>query len=333
MFHPRSPFRVSLLALPLVLLTACGSRHSADEHFYLVGANIQVPYWQAAGAGFAAGGRQYKVHTDFVGPDTYDPKAEKAAFDEAVQKRPTGILVAVSDPTLIGDSIDKAIASGIPVIAIDSDAPASKRLFFIGTNNYQIGLAGGRRLAQELKDKGNVVVFSMPEQTNLAERLHGYRDAIESHPGIKITQVVDIKGDPRVAFDTTTAMIGKDRDKVDAFVCLEALAGKEVANVLSSNNVKGKVVMAMDSDPDTLDWIQKGVIAATIAQKPYTMGLIGLEMLDQIYHNPLPKLDSAWASDSFAPVPAFVDTGSALIDKSNVDAFRQAKQSATGAAK
>ena len=159
---------------------------------------------------------------------------------------------------------------------MDSDARASKRLFFIGTNNYQAGVIGGQRLAKELHDKGNVVVFTMPEQANLQDRLRGYRDALEGHPQIKITQVVDIKGDPRVAFDSSTQMVGKEKDKVDAFVCLEAQAGKEVATVLSTNKVTGKVIVAMDTDPDTLDWIKKGVIAATISQKPYTMASVGL---------------------------------------------------------
>jgi ribose transport system substrate-binding protein len=175
-----------------------------------------------------------------------------------------------------------------------------------------------------------VAVFTMPEQVNLADRLRGYRDALESHPQMKITQVIDIKGDPRIAFDTATQLLGKDRDKIQAFVCLEALAGKEVATVLSNNNVKDKIVMAMDTDPDTLDWIQKGVIAATIAQKPYTMSYVGLRMLDDLYHHKPPSLDNDWAKDSFAPIPAFVDTGSDLIDKSNVEAFLQAKKSVTG---
>ena len=69
---------------------------------------------------------------------------------------------------------------------------------------------------------------------------------------------------------------------------MEALAGKEVAAVLSQNHVSGKTVVAMDTDPDTIDWIRKGVIAATIAQKPYTMAYIGLEMLDNLHHN-LPR--------------------------------------------
>ncbi len=322
---------LSILAVtPLALLLLnCGDRHSTDENYYLISTNIQVPYWHAAGAGFVQEAQQWRVKAQFVGPITYDPKEELEAFRTAVQQKPTGILISVADPALMKDDIDKAVAAGIPVITIDSDAPLSKRLFFIGTNNYQAGLIGGQRLAKELHDKGNVVVFTMPEQANLKERLHGYHDALDSHPQIKITDVVDIHGDPRVAFDTTSQMLGKQKDKVNAFVCLEAQAGKEVATVLSNAKVKDKVVIAMDVDPETLDWIQKGLIAATISQKPYTMATFGLRILDGLYHQKIGAMDKDWANDSFAPLPAYVDTGSSLIDKSNVEAFQSANKSMT----
>ncbi|MFZ0954121.1 MAG: substrate-binding domain-containing protein [Candidatus Sulfotelmatobacter sp.] len=320
------------VAFLITALLSCGSAHEADEYYVFVAANIQVPYWQTAGAGFARAAAQMKVRADFVGPNTYDPKAERDALDKAVQQKATGILLGVTDPVLLKDSIDKAIAAGIPVITMDSDAPASQRLFFIGTNNYQVGMIGGQRLAQELKGKGNVVVFTMPDQHNMQDRLRGYRDAFE-HTNIKITRVVDIQGDPRIAFDTTTEIIGKEKDQVDALVCLEAQSGKEVAGVLNSYHVNGKVVMAMDTDPETLEWIQKGGIAATIAQKPYTMAFVGMQMLDNLYHHKPPSLVTDWSKDSFAPIPSFVDTGSALIDKSNVESFLQAKQSVTGGQK
>ena len=329
MFLSRRIFRSAALAVPLVVALSCGSAHDSDEYYVLISANLQVNYWKAAGAGFSNAATQFKVRSDFAGPQTYDPKAERDALDQAVQKKATGILLAVTDPSLLKDSIDKAVAAGIPVVTIDSDAPASKRLFFIGTNNYQAGFTGGQRLAQELKGKGNVVVFSMPDQSNLQDRLRGYRDALAKTPEIKITRVVDIQGDPRIAFDTATQIIGKERDKVDAFVCLEAQSGKEVAGVLNSYHVTGKVVMAMDTDQETLDLIQKGVIAATIAQKPYSMAFVGMQMLDNLYHHKPSSLDKDWSKDSFAPIPSFVDTGSALIDKSNVDAFMQAGKSLT----
>ena len=309
------------------------SAHDADEYFILVSANLQVPYWKAAGAGFLNAAAQFKLRADFLGPATYDPKAERDALDQAVQKKATGILLGVTDPALLKDSIDKAVAAGIPVITIDSDAPSSKRLFFIGTNNYQAGFTGGQRVAQELKGKGNVVVFTMPDQSNLQERLRGYKEALAKTPDIKISRVVDIQGDPRIAFDTATQIIGKERDKVDAFVCLEAQSGKEVAGVLNSYHVTGKVVMAMDTDPETLAWIQKDVIAATISQKPYTMAFVGMQMLDNLYHRKLSSLDKDWSKDSFSPIPSFVDTGSALIDKSNVGAFVQAGKDMASAPK
>jgi len=333
MFLSRRIFHSTGVVVLAGFLLSCGSAHDSDEFYVLVSANLQVPYWKTAGAGFSNPASQMKVRSDFDGPQTFDPKAEREALDRAVQKKATGILLDVTDAALLKDSIDKAVGAGIPVITIDSDAPASKRLFFIGTNNYQAGLIGGQRLAQELKGKGNVVVFTMPDQPNLQERLGGYKAALARTPDIKIARVVDIQGDPRIAFDTTTQIIGKERDKVDAFVCLEAQSGKEVAGVLNSYHVTGKVVMAMDTDQETLDWIQKGGIAATIAQKPYTMAFVGLEMLDNLYHHKPASLDKDWSRDSFAPIPSFVDTGSALIDKSNVDAFLQAGKNLTPAPK
>jgi ribose transport system substrate-binding protein len=324
---------IFLAAILPVSFLSCGSAHRGDEYYVFVSANLQVPYWQTAGAGFTKAATEMKVRFDFLGPQNYDPAAERATFDQAVQKRPSGILLGVTDAALLKDGIDHAIAAGIPIITVDSDAPASKRLFFIGTNNYQAGFTGGQRLVKELNGKGNVVVFTMPEQPNLQDRLRGYRDALDRAPNIKITRVVDIQGDPRIAFDTTTQIIGKERDRVDAFVCLEAQSGKEVAYVLSTYNVTGKVVMAMDTDQETLQWIQKGGIAATIAQKPYTMAFVGLQMADNLYHHKPASLDTDWSKDSFAPIPSFVDTGSALIDKSNVDSFLQAKKDLTSGAK
>ena len=92
----------------------------------------------------------------------------------------------------------------------------------------------------------------------------------------------------------------------------------------------GKVVVAMDTDANTLNWIQKGLIAATIAQKPFTMSHYGVLMLDTLNHYKLPSLDVKWAEDTRSPVPTFVDTGATLIDKSKVAEFLKAQTAASG---
>ena len=51
------------------------------------------------------------------------------------------------------------------------------------------------------------------------------------------------------------------------------------------------------------------------------MGFVGLKALDEIFHAPPKQLNHDYASDSFSPYPVFVDTGTSLVDKSNVDLY------------
>ena len=322
-------------ALPLSLLTLLAgctgtTGHKSNEKYYLVSTNVKLQYWQTAAAGLMKAARQLDVTAEMVGPDTFDPAAEQAAFRSAAAKKPAGILVSAADPNLLKADIDSAIAQGIPVISIDSDTPSSKRLTFIGTNNREAGMMGGRRLAKEMSGKGNVVLYTMLPQANLAERLRGYKDALADSPGIKIVETVDMKGDPRVAFDTTSDILDKGKLKPDAFACLEAISCKEVADVLERKKITGKVVIAMDTDQGTLDWVKKGSIAATIAQKPYTMAYFGVKLLGDLFMNKLATLDTNFSTDAQSPLPMFIDTGATLIDKSNVDAFLTARDAEKG---
>ncbi len=51
------------------------------------------------------------------------------------------------------------------------------------------------------------------------------------------------------------------------------------------------------------------------------MGFLGLKALDEVYHDPPAQLNKDWSSDSLSQYPAFVDTGTSLVDKSNVDVY------------
>jgi len=307
-----------------LVVTGCSSSGHSGEKYYLIATNIKLPYWQTAGTGLNRAATDLKVDAEMVGPDTYDSKAEKEEFARVVSRKPSGILVSVADPQILGSDIDAAVKAGIPVVTMDSDAPGSQRLTFIGTNNYQAGLIGGRMLAKQLNGKGSVVLYTIPAQANLEERLRGYKDALS---GTQITfgQTVDVHGSAAIAFDKTTELLN-GKQQPDAFVCLVSTACKEVADVLTRKNVTGKTIIAMDTDTGTLEWIEKGTIAATIAQRPYTMAYYGLHVLDELHHHPPTPLASNWAQNLRSPVPANIDTGATLVDKSNVAEVRDAKK-------
>ena len=320
-------FLVAIILLAcMAMLIGCGRKHDADEFYVMATANKAIPYWQTAASGFIEAARQAGVKSEVIGPDNYDPNAEKDEFHKVLAKKPTAIIVSAADPELMKPEIDAAISQGIPVITIDTDSPNSNRLFFMGTNNYQAGTIAAEVAAKQLNGKGNVVIFTMPNQTNLEERMHGYKDIFEKNPGIKIVRVIDMKGDPRIVFDQTQAILDK-KEPIDGFICLEAQGGPEVATVLQNNKVTGKVVVAFDTDDKTLEAVKNGIIAATVAQKPYTMGYLGVKLADDYYHSKADVAKMASSKGPLSPLPAFVDTGATLVDKSNVDEIIREMQS------
>jgi len=313
---------VALATLALAILSMSGcSRHSNKEVYYLIATNVNLPYWQTAAAGFNRAAAQYKVTAKVVGPDSYDPAAELDALHKAIAAKPAGILISVADAAVVQPGIDEAVNAGIPVITMDSDAAGSRRLYFIGTNNLEAGRLGGKRVVEKLGGKGNVVFFTLGGQPNTDERLKGFKEVIATRPDIHIIDVVDIKGDARNAFDwTQSSMALSGPKKIDAFVCLEASSGKVVADAVKRAG-GGRLVVAWDVDQDTLDAIKAGTIDSTIAQKPFTMAYVGLKALDEVFHAPPKQLNKDYSADSFAPYPAFVDTGTSLVDLSNVDLY------------
>jgi ribose transport system substrate-binding protein len=315
--------KVALMVLALAVLSTSGcDRHSKKEVYYLVTTNLSLPYWQTAAAGFNKAADQFKVTAKVVGPAGYDPQAELTELKSAVAAKPSGILISVADVAVLQSEIDAAISAGIPVITMDSDAAGSRRLYFIGTNNLEAGRLGGQRVILKLGGKGNVVFFSIPGQPNIEERLKGFKDAFATRPDIHVVDVVDIKGDVQKAFDWTRDSLNlTGAKKIDAFVCLESASGKVVAEALKRANVSDRLLIAWDVNQDTLDGIKAGTIDSTVAQKPFTMGYAGLKALDEVFHAPPSKLGKDYSTDSFSPYPVFVDTGTSLVDKSNVDLY------------
>jgi ribose transport system substrate-binding protein len=296
--------------------------HDVNERYIFVAANINLSYWQEAQAGFQDAARGLGVKMDFTGPTFYSPEDELRAFKDAVATNPSGILVAPTRPDLFSGPINDAIGAGIPVICIDSDAPDSKRVLFIGTDNYQAGMESGKQMGELLKGKGRVAIITIQGQLNLEERLRGVNEVFKKYPNIKITETLDDKGDPRTANDLVSPLATKK--SLDGILCLEASGGPGAAEALHRLNLGGEIpIVAMDKNPETLDFIDSKVISVTIAQKPYTMAFYGLRFLDDLHHNVVHEFKD-WRTAPASPLPARVDTGTAVISPENIAAFRAA---------
>src|SRR5260370_1622432 len=186
-------------------------------------------------------------------------------FQDLLEKNAAGICLSAARPEMFKARIDKAISAGIPVICVDADVPDSRRVLYIGTDNLKAGRESLKRMAALVPGKGNIVVITIPGQRNIDDRLAGVVDALKNFPALRVTKIIDDKGDWRNAFDQISDLIVK-KEKIDGISCLEAQGGPGASDALNRFNMTGKVpIVAFDKDPKTLELIEKGAIAATIA--------------------------------------------------------------------
>jgi len=318
------PRLVSLFIFVAAAFIASCSKpyHEKNERYVFVATNINLPYWQEARAGFLDAAKALGVKGELVGPSGYAPNAELEMFRQIVEDHPAGICLSAARPEIFKAEIDKAVAQGIPVICVDADVPDSKRVLYIGTDNFKAGKESLKQMAM-LVPNGSVVVITIPGQRNLDDRVAGVADALKNFTAIRLIKILDDKGDTRSAFDQVSELIQR-KEKVDGIICLEATGGSGAAEALHRLGMEGKVrIVAFDADPETLEWIDRGAITATITQKPYVMSYYGLKFLDDLNHNAVQQFKD-WRTAPAAPMPAFVDTGTVIVDKSNLKLFREA---------
>lgn len=321
--HSATLVYVLILSVAALVGSCAKPYHEENERYVFVATNINLPYWKEAEAGFLEAAKALGVKAELMGPPGYQPNAELGVFRQVIEQNPAGICLSAGRPQIFQAEIDKAVAQGIPVICVDADVPGSKRILYIGTDNVKAGRESLKRMAALLSDKGSIAVLTIPGQQNLDDRVAGVADALKNYPAIKLAKIIDDKGDARSAYDQVSELLQK-KERMNGIICLEATGGAGAADALHRLNMEGKLpIVAFDSDPETLDWIDRGTITATITQKPYVMSYYGLKFLDDLHHNAVHQYKD-WRTALAAPMPTFVDTGTVAVDKSNLKAYREA---------
>ncbi len=339
----KSFWSIALIPIFGLVFTSCGekpdgenaeSNKAAKKRFAFV-TNGVADFWTIAEAGANAGAAEAGVEATVLMP-AGGITDQKQMLEDLVTRGVDGIAVSPIDPANQTGILNRA-AEVMPMITHDSDAPDSKRLLYIGMDNYTAGRMCGDLVKEVLPDGGEIMIMiGRMEQDNAKRRRQGVIDSLMERsvdstrfdpPGEKIT------GDKFTVLGTLTDQFDRAKAKANAedtlsrYPDVDAMVGLFAYNppaILQALEQAGKLnivqVIAFDEDSETLAGIQAGTVHGTVVQNPYMYGKKSIEVLAAIDKGDL----------SVIPESKFIDIPARQIRKDKVDAFWDDLKKKTG---
>ncbi|WP_219471246.1 ABC transporter substrate-binding protein [Nonomuraea rhizosphaerae] len=307
------------LALATLLLTvaACGgggggtpsgTGSSGPVKVTLIQGLAGEEFYETMACGAKAKAQELGVTLDVQGPQKFDPTLQTPIVNSVVAGHPDAILIAPTDVKALIAPLTQAKQQDIKIILVDTvvDDP-SIGLSRISSDNLKGGGAAAKALAEQIGDKGKVLVISTdPGVSSVDARIKGFEEEIKaSHPGISSLGVQYSNNDVAKASAIVNAALAKDPDLAGIFATnLNSATGAGTALQQAGKLDKVKMV-GFDAGPAQVKQLQDGVVSALIAQLPGEIGAKGVEQ--------------AVAAVKGQPVTASIPTDATIVTKDNLN--------------
>lgn len=166
----------------------------------ILGQSATGEYWEAVEKGAKRAVQDINDMLDYEGEDkvkvVYSGPATSGNVDEQVNildeelaRYPAALGIAIIDSQSCEVQFDLATENNIPIVTFDSASDYQGIMAKVGTNNLQASAAAAARMAEEMKEKGDVIIIAHDSKSvSSRERVQGFREEMNAnHPGIKIT--------------------------------------------------------------------------------------------------------------------------------------------------
>ncbi len=238
--------------------------------------------------------------------EVQDAEAQKAAVDTAITQGVDAIIIGAADSRGWDDTLAKAEAAGIPVIAVDTGIDNDYVSSLIQTDNLEAARLAGDFIAAELGGEGTALVMggTVGHQTGDA-RKNGVQEQLEA-AGITVIEEWsdwDETKSAEVAQNTLTAV----PDLGAIFVAFDPGAVATLSALRQKDLVGEVILVGFDGLPVGLEAIAAGEMHASVKQDSERMGAEGVELAIMIIQG--------------ESVPEFVPIDGILITQDNVAEF------------
>lgn len=145
--------------------------------------NNTAAFWQIARAGIRKAEQELGVACEFHMPSDGTPAEQTRLVEAMLAKQVKGMAISPCDPENQTELINRACDTIKNVITQDSDAPKSKRVSYLGTNNYKAGREAGKLIKEALPEGGTMMIFvGRLDAQNAKDRRQGIIDELDGKP-------------------------------------------------------------------------------------------------------------------------------------------------------
>jgi len=241
---------------------------------------------------------------------------QRRLLDEFRASGVDGISISPRESEPLAPVLDGLVDAGILVVCMDSDAPTSKRLAYIGTNNFEAGKIAGEAAAKVFGSEGTKLIGFVGDKgsENAKERIGGFREVAKQHK-IDLFDVREDDGDKGRARQNAEDVIQAMPD-VNGFLGIWSYDAPAITQAVLDAKKQDKIkIVSFDAEPQTLIHLQKGEIEATIVQKPYLFGYLSVQLIYAM------KVLGVEQLKAVLPADGVLDTGVTVVTPENVGEF------------
>jgi len=220
-----------------------------------------------------------------------------------------GLALGAVDSLALVPVVEKAIAAGIPVVAVDTPLNSDRLVTTVGFDNYAAGRVLGEWMADQLPSRSQVAILNGPlDHQNAIERRDGFLVGMQKNNlDIVATASADWNTEPAAKIAAEWFAQHPDLKAIVAANDRMALGAAQAAAAAGRSDV---LIAGFDALDIALEAIAAGQLAATIDQRSDLQARLALQLL--IRH-----LENQERFASFSALPEIP-----LVTRENIETYR-----------
>ncbi len=284
-----------------------------EDYVYVGTSPLIAPYLTSMNAAAEQAGKDLNRKVIWLSASYYDLDKQIAYIEEATTfPCLKGLTSVAADPNSLETATGEVAKLGVSVAQTGACPPDNGVAQICFATSYgQIGGNVAKKMGDLLGGKGNVVIARGPlGDANEQARVDAFTaEMAKDYPNIKIIDTIPNCGTPEGTTGCAEQALTAHPD-MNGYWAVISTSALGAATTFKNAKRTDIIIAGADDEPETLAAIKDGSIAFSFSQQPFGQGYL------MVY---IPYL---MAEKGLKPTAKFLDLGVTMIDKSNVDTYK-----------